>query len=75
MGPYIEVVSDATTILRIVRSHSPHDLAVLAGYVLLAWTLDRDGTLRAHTGTPADQDLDLTTKMLSDSRRSLIRDC
>ena len=63
--------TDAEHILTLLRSHSPRNIARLAGYVLIARTIDEDGKLVSHTLTPAAQPQDTTEQILVEGEKAL----
>lgn len=63
---------DADLVLRILRSHSSGDVAYLAGYLLVAWALNPDGTLSAHYVLPNDQCQHRTALMLDACKEELV---
>ncbi|MGH3883433.1 MAG: hypothetical protein ACRDRC_08530 [Pseudonocardiaceae bacterium] len=61
--------TDAGYILALLQAHSCHDIAYLAGYVLLARSIDTCGTLRTHTLTFDGQPAAMTDACLTDGQQ------
>lgn len=64
------VLTDAAQILGMLRAHGGHPLARLTGFVLVARTLDEDGTMRTHTLTMGDQPPVTTQRLMEDAQRA-----
>jgi hypothetical protein len=64
-------ISDATQILTMLNAHSPHQISRLTGFILVARTLDQDGTMRTHTLKMEDQSEADTDRLLEDGQRSV----
>lgn len=64
-------VSDADHVMAMIRAHSPRSLARLAGYVLVARSIDEDGRLVSHTLTPAAQPRDTTAQILNEGDQAI----
>lgn len=66
---FVSVYPDAERITDMIESHSRRPIARLVSYVVLARTLDHDGTLRANMLRPDDQTDEETQALLRDHHR------
>ena len=57
--------TNASAVLNEITANSPHDVAMVLGYVLFSWTLDHDGTLRVNIDRPPEQDPDLSRRIVN----------